>query len=129
MTLDSTFCLESLDEVNRLPGRPEIFNSDQGCQFTSIDFTDRLKAEGIKINMDGRRRALDNIFVEQLRRSVKYEDVYLLDYTAVPEAILGLRKYFSFYNIERQHQSLGYQTPQEVYGGQKTGGVKTPCAA
>jgi putative transposase len=79
------------------------------------EFTDRLKVEGIRISMDGRGRALDNIFVERLWRSVKYEEVYLHDYTTVTEAIVGLKKYFLFYNTERQHQSLEYQTPQEVY--------------
>ena len=128
-TLDSAFCLEALDEAIRLYGRPEIFNSDQGRQFTSIEFTDRLKAEGIKISMDGRGRALDNVFVERLWRSVKYEEVYLHDYATVTEAILSLKKYFVFYNTERQHQSLDYQTPQEIYEGQETGGIKTLCAA
>ncbi len=129
VTLDSAFCLEALEEAIRLYGRPEIFNSDQGCQFTSTPFTDRLKAEGIQISMDGRGRALDNIFVERLWRSVKYENVYLHDYATVPEAVLGLRRYFGFYNTERMHQSLDYQTPQEVYEGQTTGGIETRCAA
>ena len=129
MTLDSAFCLEALDEAIRLYGRSDIFNSDQGCQFTSIEHTDRLKAEGIKISMDGRRRALDNIFIERLWRSVKYEDVYLHDYTTVPEAVLGLKKYFLFYNTERQHQSLDYRTLEEVYEGRESGGIRTLCAA
>lgn len=116
-------------EAIRLYGRPDIFNSDQGCQFTSTAFTDRLKAEGIQISMDGRGRALDNIFVERLWRSVKYENVYLHDYATVPEAVLGLRRYFGFYNAERMHQSLDYQTPQEVYEGQTTGGIRALCAA
>ena len=129
VTLDSSFCLEALDQAIRLYGKPDIFNSDQGCQFTSTEFTGRLKTEGIQISMDGRGRALDNVFVERLWRSVKYEEVYLHDYRTVPEAILGLRKYFGFYNTERPHQSLDYQTPQEVYEGQTTGGIKTLCAA
>ena len=129
VTLESGFCLEALDEAIRLYGKPDIFNSDQGCQFTSTEFTDRLKAEGIRISMDGRGRALDNIFIERLWRSVKYEEVYLHDYVTVPEAILGLKKYFLFYNSERQHQSLDYQTPQEVYEGQLPGGIRTLCAA
>lgn len=129
VTLDSAFCLEALDEAIRLYGRPDIFNSDQGCQFTSIEHTNRLKAEGIQISMDGRGRALDNIFIERLWRSVKYEDIYLHEYATVPEVVLGLRKYFLFYNTERQHQSLNYQTPQEVYGRQETGGIRTLCAA
>jgi putative transposase len=106
-----------------------FFNSDQGCQFTSIEHTDRLKAEGIKISMDGRGRALENIFIERLWRSVKYEDVYQHDYTTVPEAVLGLKKYFLFYNTERQHQSLDYRTPQQVYEGRESGGIRTLCAA
>jgi len=129
VTLDSAFCLEALDEALRLYGKPDIFNSDQGCQFTSIEFTNRLKAEGIRISMDGRGRALDNIFVERLWRSVKYEDVYLHDYATVPEAVLGLKKYFLFYNTERQHQSLDNQTPQEVNEAELTGGVRALCAA
>ena len=120
VTLDNGFCLDALDEAIRKYGKPDIFNSDQGSQFTSTGFTDRLKAEGIQISMDGRGRALDNIFVERLWRSVKYEDVYLHDYATVPEAVLGLRRYFGFYNAERMHQSLDYRTPQEVYEGQGT---------
>lgn len=115
VTLESGFCLDALDQAIRRHGKPEIFNTDQGAQFTSTDFTDRLKAEGIRISMDGRGRALDNIFVERLWRSVKYEEVYLHDYATVTEAFQGLKKYFWFYNTERQHQSLDYQTPQEVY--------------
>ena len=129
VTLDNAFCLEALEEAIRLYGRPEIFNSDQGCQFTSTAFTDRLKAEGIQISMDGRGRALDNIFVERLWRSVKYENVYLHDYVTVPEAVLGLRNYFGFYNTERMHQSLDYQTPREVYEGRMLGDTRTLCAA
>jgi len=117
------------DEALRFYGRPDIFNSDQGCQFTSVEFTDRLKAEGIQISMDGRGRLLDNIFVERLWRTVKYEDVYLHDYATVPEVVLGLKKYFVSYNTEPQHQSLEYQTPQEVYEGQRAGGIRTLCAA
>lgn len=129
VTLDSAFCLDALEEAIRLYGKPDIFNSDQGCQFTSTAFTNRLKVEGIPISMDGRGRALDNIFVERLWRSVKYENVYLHDYATVPEAVLGLRKYFGFYNTERMHQSLDYQTPQEVYEGQTAGDITTLCAA
>jgi putative transposase len=95
--------------------RPEVFNSDQGSQFTSLVFTERLKAHGIEISMDGRGRALDNIFVERLWRSVKYEEVYLKDYRYAPDAITGLRAYFEFYNRTRLHQSLNYQTPEAVY--------------
>lgn len=115
VTMESSFCVEALDQAIRRHGKPEIFNSDQGPQFTSLDFTGRLQAEGVQISMDGRGRALDNIFVERLWRSVKYEEVYLHDYGTVPVAVQGLKKYFGFYNTERQHQSLDYQTPQEVY--------------
>jgi len=114
VTLDSDFCLSALSRALDL-GRPEIFNSDQGVQFTSAAFTGRLLARDIRISMDGRGRALDNIFVERLWRSVKYEEVYLHDYRAVPEAISGLDRYFRFYNRERLHQSLGYRTPEAVF--------------
>ena len=114
VTLDSEFCLSALDRALEF-GRPEIFNSDQGSQFTSTAFTERLLRDGIQISMDGRGRALDNIFVERLWRSVKYEDVYLRNYETVPEAVSGLGRYFNFYNWERLHQSLDYQTPAAVY--------------
>ena len=94
---------------------PEVFNSDQGAQFTSLVFTARLKEHDIQISMDGRGRALDNIFVERLWRSVKYEEVYLKDYRYAPDAITGLGAYFEFYNRERLHQSLDYKTPESVY--------------
>ena len=130
VTLESNFCVEALDQAIRRHGKPDIFNSDQGSQFTCNDFTSRLIAENIQISMDGRGRALDNVFVERLWRSVKYEEVYLHDYETVPIAIEGLKKYFGFYNTERQHQSLEYQTPREVYEGQRvTGGTRTLCAA
>jgi putative transposase len=95
--------------------RPEIFNSDQGAQFTSLDFTGRLIAAGIQISMDGRGRALDNVFIERLWRTVKYEEVYLKDYETPREAIQGLAQFFVRYNEWRQHQALGYQTPAAVY--------------
>jgi putative transposase len=98
---------------------PEIFNSDQGAQFTSEEFTGRLKDRGIKISMDGRGRALDNVFVERLWRSVKHEEVYLKDYSGVADAIENLSRYFHRYNHRRPHQSLGYQTPAAVYFGGK----------
>ena len=115
VTLDSVFCLEALDQALRRYRKPDIFNSDQGSQFTSLDFTGRLNTEGIRISMDGRGRALDNIFIERLWRSVKYEEVYLHDYTTVPVAVEGLGNYFGFYNTERPHQSLDNRTPWEVY--------------
>jgi putative transposase len=114
ITMDVSFCLEALDQA--LAGaQPEIFNSDQGAQFTSIDFTSRLAAAGIQISMDGRGRALDNVFVERLWRTVKYEEVYGKDYETPREAIQGLETFFVRYNERRQHQSLEYQTPAAVY--------------
>ena len=104
-------------------GCPEIFNSDQGSQFTSDDFTGLLRDTGVLISMDGKGRAFDNIMVERLWRSVKYEEVYLKDYQTVAEAKLGLIRYFEFYNNERPHQSLDYRTPAEVYGA---GWIVTP---
>jgi putative transposase len=114
VTLDTSFCLEALDRALRI-ATPEIFNTDQGVQFTSAEFTNRLKAADIRISWDGRGRALDNIFVERLWRSVKYEEVYIKDYQSVNEAVRNLRAYFTFYNHERLHQSLDYQTPAQVY--------------
>ncbi|HYT42109.1 MAG TPA: IS3 family transposase [Methylomirabilota bacterium] len=113
-TLDTSFCLDALDRALQV-ATPDIFNSDQGVQFTSAEFTNRLKAADIRISWDGRGRALDNIFVERLWRSVKYEDVYIKDYQSVLDAVSNLRAYFTFYNQERLHQSLAYQTPAQVY--------------
>lgn len=113
-TLDKEFCMKALNRALE-SGKPEIFNTDQGVQFTSLEFTGRLEDAGIKISMDGRGRALDNVFVERLWRSVKYEEVYLKDYQDVRIAKDGLRNYFQFYNAERPHQSLGDATPTEVY--------------
>jgi len=113
-TLDGGFCLEALDEALGI-SRPEVFNTDQGSQFTSQSFTGRLEAAGVAISMDGRGRALDNVFVERLWRSVKYEEVYLRGYGSVGESEAGLSSYFAFYNERRRHQALGYRTPREVY--------------
>lgn len=113
-TLESSFCVEAL-EMALTAKQPEIFNTDQGAQFTSEDFTGILKDREIAISMDGRGRYLDNIFVERLWRSVKYEEVYLHDYQTPGEAYLGLKRYFDFYNTERFHQSLGGKTPYKVY--------------
>jgi len=113
-TIDKEFCIQALNNALKI-SKPEIFNTDQGSQFTSTDFTDRLKNAGIRISMDGRGRAYDNIFVERLWRTVKYEEVYLHDYRAVLEAKRSLAEYFRFYNTERNHQSLNYRTPYEVY--------------
>lgn len=115
-SLDVSFCIQALRSALRI-GRPEIFNSDQGCQFTSTDFTGLLKQEGITISMDGKGRALDNIIVERLWRSVKYEEVYIKDYEQGADAYEGLGGYFDFFNDERPHQSLGYRTPSAVYFG------------
>lgn len=113
-TLDGQFCREALD-ASLQHGRPDIFNTDQGVQFTATEFTQMLEHAGIRISMDGRGRALDNIFVERLWRTVKYENVYLMEYATVPDLITGLTAYFQFYNYERLHQSLGYRTPASVY--------------
>lgn len=113
-TMDMTFCLSALERA-LAQNTPKIFNTDQGSQFTSTAFTGRLEKEGILVSQDGRGRALDNIFVERLWRSVKYEEVYLKGYTSVIEALRELEKYFDFYNNERLHQSLNYQTPAMIH--------------
>lgn len=115
-TLDGLFCREALEEA-LATRRPEIFNSDQGCQFTAAAFTGRLEAAGVAISMDGRGRALDNVFIERLWWSVKYEEVYRKDYASVWEAEDALAAYFHFYCHERRHQALDYQTPAAVYFG------------
>ena len=111
--LESSFCVEAL-EAALLRGTPDIFNSDQGSQFTSQAFTDTLAASGIRISMDGKGSYHDNIFTERLWRSVKYEEVYLKEYATLKEAEAGLRAYFTFYNATRPHQALAYQTPEQV---------------
>lgn len=113
-TLESGFCVSALERALRI-ATPVIFNTDQGSQFTSRDFSGHLLDAGVQISMDGRGRALDNIFVERLWRSVKYEEVYLKDYQSMAHAVEELGRYFSFYNELRQHQSLDYQTPGHVY--------------
>ena len=123
-TLDSEFCVDCLEQALRSYGTPEIFNTDQGCQFTSEAFTGVLKLHGIAISMDGRGRALDNIFVERLWRSVKHEDIYLKGYVTMSELQMGLTNYFEFYNTERPHQSLGNLTPIEVYQTGSGGGAR-----
>jgi putative transposase len=114
-TLHADFCVEALEEALRRFGKPEIFNTDQGSQFTRDDFTGVLKAHGIKISMDGKGRCLDNIFVERLWRSLKYEEVYLHAYTSVAEAKAGIEAWLHFYNEERLHQTHGYRTPRQIY--------------
>ena len=113
-TLDGAFCRDMLDEA-LATGTPDVFNTDQGVQFTAAGWVERVQASGARVSMDGRGRCLDNVFVERLWRSVKYEDVYLRGYETVPELERGLRAYFRFYNEERLHQSLGYRTPAQVY--------------
>jgi putative transposase len=122
-SMDASFCVDCLEDALREHGRPEVFNSDQGSQFTSAAFTDVLKREGVAISMDGRGRALDNIFVERLWRNVKHEDVYLRGYANMAELTVGLARYFAFYNAERPHQSLGYKTPASVYRSGIGGGA------
>jgi putative transposase len=112
--LDSSFCIEALEDALRR-GRPEIFNTDQGSQFTDDDFTGVLTAHGVAISMDGRGRFSDNIFVERLWRNLKYEEVYLKAYRSVAEARRGISAYFEFYNHERLHQALGYRSPRQVF--------------
>jgi putative transposase len=113
-TLDGSFCLDMLGEALG-KGKPEVFNTDRGVQFTAEAFTSRLVSAGVAVSMDGRGRCLDNVFVERLWRSVKYEDIYLRCYETVPELTCGLGRYFPFYNEGRLHQSLGYRTPAAVY--------------
>ena len=117
VTMEEHFCVNTLESALRRHGRPEIFNTDQGSQYTGKSFTETLKEHGVRISMDGKGRAMDNIMVERLWRSVKYEDVYVKDYGGVQELISGLRTYFQFYNHERPHQGLESKTPAEVYFG------------
>ena len=115
VTMDESFCVSALERAIRLHGRPEIFNTDQGSQYTGKAFTDVLKANGIRISMDGKGRATDNIMVERLWRSVKYEEIYLKEYASVAELVASLKRYFHFYNSERRHQGLGGSTPDSLY--------------
>ena len=120
-TLDGALCLDMLDEALSR-GRPEVFNTDQGVQFTAEAWTGRVQAAGVAVSMDGRGRCLDNVFVERLWRTVKYEDIYLQGYEAVPDLVAGLGRYFPYYNEARPHQALGYRTPAQVYReGRKAG--------
>jgi len=114
-TLDASFCVEALQKALQRYGTPEIFNTDQGSQFTSDDFTGILQKRGISISMDGKGRWMDNVFIERLWWSVKYQDVYLKAYESIAEARKGLTKYFDFYNRSRRHQSLDRRTPDDVY--------------
>jgi putative transposase len=117
VTMEEAFCVSALESALRRHGRPQIFNTDQGSQFTGQSFTGVLKDAQVEISMDGKGRAMDNIMVERLWRSVKYEEVYLKDYESVTELVEALRAYFEFYNHERPHQSHGGATPAEIYRG------------
>lgn len=113
--MDTSFCVEALEEAITVHGAPEIFNTDQGSQFTSEAFTGVLKAHGIQISMDGKGRWMDNVYVERLWRSLKYEEVYLKAYTSVAEAAQSIGSYLRYFNEERRHQSLGRRTPDDVF--------------
>jgi putative transposase len=117
ITMETDFCVEALREATELYGRPEIFNTDQGVQFTSGAFVDELAGRGVRISMDGKGRYLDNIFIERLWRSLKYEEVYIKAYGSVAEARRSLGEWLAFYNNVRPHQSLAYQTPREIFEG------------
>jgi putative transposase len=116
-SLDTGFCIEALEEALKNFGPPEIFNTDQGCQFTSDDFTKRLLDRGVKVSMDGKGRCIDNIFVERLWRSLKYEEIYLNAYDDLDQARKAIETYLHFFNHRRRHQALGYQTPDAFYTG------------
>ena len=116
-TMESSFCVEALQEALSRFEKPDIFNTDQGAQFTADSFTKALRGAGIAISMDGKGRCIDNVFVERVWRSLKYEEVFLHAYDDLGEARAGLRRYFRFYNFERPHQALGYQTPDAFYRG------------
>lgn len=116
-TMDVGFCIEALEEAFKKYGNPEIFNSDQGSQFTSIEFTKKLEKNKVRISMDGKGRCLDNIYIERLWRSLKYEDIYIREYESILDCTNGVNRYFKFYNQERFHQSLAYKTPDEIYFG------------
>lgn len=119
-TMDAEFCVAALEEAIAIWGTPAIFNTDQGSQFTSDAFVSALERHGVQISMDGKNRAIDNILVERFWRTLKYEDIYLNDYQSMAELKAGLKRYFEFYNSERFHQSLEYQTPNEMYASRFT---------
>ena len=124
--METAFCIDCLEDAISLYGKPDILNTDQGSQFTSHAFIQVLEREHIKISMDGRGRALDNIFVERLWRTVKYEDIYLRDYSTLTDLTPGLAQYFAYYNSERPHQALDYKTPLQVYSNAQGGGASIP---
>jgi putative transposase len=115
VTMDAEFCVSALERSLRLYGSPEIFNTDQGAQYTSNEFTGILREHGVQISMDGKGRAMDNIFIERLWRTVKYEEIYLKEYKTVSELKTALKTYFNFYNYERPHKSLGGKSPADIY--------------
>jgi len=119
VTMDADFCLNALESALRKHNSPEIFNTDQGSQYTGNAFTGTLKENGVKISMDGKGRCMDNIFIERLWRSVKYEKIFLEEFETVTELVAGLKEYFEFYNFERPHQSFSGKTPAEVYWGEE----------
>lgn len=123
--MDTRFCIEALDEALARFGKPEIFNTDQGSQFTSFAFTGRLAQAGIRISMDGRGRWMDNVFIERLWRSLKYKDVYLKGYRDGIEARVGIGAWISFYNSRRPHSALGQKTPMAVWRHGMSGGLST----
>lgn len=119
VTMNDDFCVSALKSALRMHQAPEIFNSDQGAQYTGNAFTGTLKENGIKISMDGKGRCMDNIFIERLWRSVKYEKIFLEEFESIPKLLAGLKEYFEFYNFERPHQSLSGKTPAEIYWGEE----------
>ncbi len=129
ITMEADFCVEAVQEAIAKHGRPEIFNTDQGVQFTSTAFLDQLDSAGVRIGMDGKGRFLDNIFIERLWRSLKYEEVFIKAYDSVPEARRGIGGWLGFYNDERPHQALGYRTPRAVFAGQACGHVDNSSAS
>ncbi len=129
IAMEADFCVEAVQEALAAHGRPEIFNTDQGVQFTSAGFVDELEAAGVRISMDGKGRYLDNIFIERLWRSLKYEEVFTKAYGSVTEARRGIGGWLSFYNDERPHQALGYQTPRSVFVGEACEHVDNTCAS
>jgi putative transposase len=128
ITMEADFCVEAVQEAMAKHGRPAIFNTDQGVQFTSAAFLDELETAGVRISMDGKGRFLDNIFIERLWRSLKYEEVFIKAYGSVPEARRGIGGWLSFYNEERPHQALGYRTPRAVFAGEACEHVDNPSA-
>ena len=120
ITMEAAFCVETLEDALARHGKPEIFNTDQGAQFTSTAFTGRLQTAGIRISMDGRGRWMDNVFIERVWRSLKYEEVHLKAYTGGHEARAGIGEWMIFYNTRRFHQALGYKTPMAVWSAGKT---------